>query len=622
MRCLRLSDRQPALTTVGSMTPISFSVLAQHSDVHVFADDPVVRVALPLCAVNLGGRGRVRCQWTAASADDLRRWAEHCCSNSAGPLAMPEGATDHPRAMPDRIRAPDLEPAALVETESSACGRIVSNYKSSRRRTVLRDNLSTATITVPSSNRTRTAITGSTRPAVVGILPGDSSHRGIPATVLAMNRPALRPSPTRQLIFYWSKMGDVEMPLPAEAQAAISCLADLSSELIYLRYHVSYRVLSGQLDSLAWYVPRGPGAAVRPRAAAFFLSVSSAARRRAGHAHRLSRPQAEDFSLTATFVEEMTRHADPVRLSLVDPLRLEDPLSKKINLRFHQFALRHPSDLQIEITAAGVEQIVKSRSVDQFLKEWNADGARPQQAFELDRAFALNLVIEKKSISPAVRGSSVGRIHPGRLDWVYSAEVEQPIIPRFVYRLQIDPRLQIRDVSVQEEGAERLLRLVSPTCDTLILFLNDRQATRTQTVRVDSESASRGGPGNRIAANPFCRGRSRSRADGLVPRRRRRSPPGQPQRFSTAAGQCGQPAGSQGEQLVVRLDASCPNRPIRQVSLCGAAVAARLRRGRNRSASRRGRLANDGRRCVPRGIRPRLGVRHRSASRIGRRAGN
>ena len=45
---------------------------------------------------------------------------------------------------------------------------------------------------------------------------------------------------------------------PAEVQAGVSCLlADVSPALVQLRYHIAYRIQSGQVDSLAWHVPSG-----------------------------------------------------------------------------------------------------------------------------------------------------------------------------------------------------------------------------------------------------------------------------------------------------------------------------------------------------------------------------
>ncbi|HEY2250759.1 MAG TPA: hypothetical protein VGH74_06845, partial [Planctomycetaceae bacterium] len=191
--------------------------------------------------------------------------------------------------------------------------------------------------------------------------------------------------------------------------------------------------------------------------------------------------------LTATFALPIDRQVKPLPLPLLDPLRSENGNEKHISLRFHQFALRQPSDMSVNISPPGTaerDQVLKPRAVKEFLKEWNAGGARPPQAFDLARLFALQLDIENLPAQPGVRGSAEGHFRPGRLDWTYTAEIDRSPVGQFVYRLHVDPRLKIRAVSVQEDGAERLLR-PSLLRETLVLLLND-QATRMQTLRIDA----------------------------------------------------------------------------------------------------------------------------------------
>src|SRR5262249_18974269 len=184
-----------------------------------------------------------------------------------------------------------------------------------------------------------------------------------------------------------------------------------------------------------------------------------------------SRPQMGDFSLAATFALAVDRYQKQLPLPLLDPLQSENTSDRQVSLRFHQFALRQSSDFLVSVAPASGGQL-RVRAVDEFLKEWNAAGARPQQAYELEREFSLNLNLELQPPVPAVRGSSIARFHAGHLDWTYTADVAQPVAPQFVYRMHVDPRLRIRSVSVQEDGAERLLRW-SQLRETVVVFLND-----------------------------------------------------------------------------------------------------------------------------------------------------
>jgi hypothetical protein len=450
-------------------------------EVHVFADGPAIRVTLPVGSLNLGGPD-------ACLVDGLPHPLLAAVDGRSVVLGL-----SGPSPAPDPPPVPQNDADDGPERESRMPTPEISGRRFRTHRVELqlqppseiaRDNLSIATISIPATFRTLAIFSTLVNPAVQGLMASDANRAVQSAAFPSANRQVLRPNPTRQLVFYWSTVSGADRPPVTEAQADVSCLADLSPGFIQLRYHLAYRMQSGQLDSVSWYVPAGHvlQSVQAPQLSTYrFRPLSGGAR---DMLIEFSRPQAEDFSLTATFACECSGPADLIQLPLVDPLRVEDPTRTNLGIRLHQFALRQPSDWQVGIAAAASDQIVKPRSVDQFMKEWNPSGARPQQAVDLNRTFDLNLAIESKSMSPAIRGSSIGRIHSDRVDWNFSAEVEQPVIPRFVYRLQIDPRLQIRNVSVQEDGADRLLRW-SRLRDTLILFLNDR-ATRTQTVRIEA----------------------------------------------------------------------------------------------------------------------------------------
>src|SRR5262249_41079139 len=137
-----------------------------------------------------------------------------------------------------------------------------------------------------------------------------------------------------------------------------------------------------------------------------------------------SRPQTGDFSLAATFAFPVGRNAKQFPLALIDPVGADDARLRQTSLRFHQLAVRQPSDLKVNLSAALAGQApLRPRPVDDFLKEWNAAGARPQQAFDLERNFALNAVFESLPAVPAVRASSIARFHSDHLDWTWTAEV-------------------------------------------------------------------------------------------------------------------------------------------------------------------------------------------------------
>lgn len=450
--------------------------------IHVLSYDRVVPVELPLGIVNLGGKD--------ACLVDGR--PHPIVAGPAGRGLIVELTGAEPRASPPALPEPESAPerdAAIAASRDS----LLDEARAERTFAVElhlypaiesgRSGLLTATVAIPSGCRTRATFSSATAQSLMGIAPGDSSQ---PLSRIAayQGKTVVNPGPANQLVYFWSAGGVPAIPARAEVQVGASCLADVFPSLIEMRLHLSYHVQSGQVDALEWYVPAGYvlEAVQAPQLAGYRFEPANDGGRRM--LIEFARPQSDNFSLAARFALPVDRRDKPFAVPLLDPLRVEDANVRQVGLRFNQIAVRQPTDLRVSVTAARSNPPLKSRPVDEFLKEWNAAGARPQQAFDLERNFDLNFAVESLSGGPVVRSSSVATFHPGRVDWTYTAEVSQPAVAQFLYRLHVDPRLRIRSISVQEDGAERLLRW-SPLRETVVLFLNDR-TNRSQTVRIDA----------------------------------------------------------------------------------------------------------------------------------------
>ncbi len=346
----------------------------------------------------------------------------------------------------------------------------------------------TGTVTIPPGCQNQATLTSSVALPVMGVSPADAGQPEARRVPLTSGKVAVRPGPSNQLVFFWSsnRASSLLPPgeKPADVQAGVSCLADVSPALIQVRLHVAYQVQSGRVDSLAWHVPAG------------YVLETLQGQQLAGHRFEaaengnrrllveFSRPQTGDFSLVAKFAFPINRNEKQNPLPLINPLHADHSPLRQVGLRFHQIALRYATDLRVGISPTLANQPFKPRLVDDFLREWNAADARPQQAFDLEHTFAVNVLVESLPGIPRVSTSSTATFHPGHLDWTFVADVAPAVVPQFLYRIQIDPRLRIRSISVQEDGAERLLRW-SQTRESVVLFLNDK-TTRAQTVRVEA----------------------------------------------------------------------------------------------------------------------------------------
>lgn len=456
--------------------------------IHVFGVDAVVPVSLPLGIVNLGGPD--------ACLVDGKPHPVVVGPAGRGLIVALPGAEPLPAAPP----LPRQEESNERSADSTAGTKTDPSGEPFAVRTCMvelrlypvvdaaRGDLLTATVTIPPGCQNQAALSSAVARSVMGVSPADAGQPAARRVPLTSRKTALRPGPSNQLVYFWSATegSAIKTPVepPAEVLAGISSLADVTGAMVKMQFHVAYQVQAGRVDSLAWHVPAGYvlEALRAPQLAGYRFEDAEEGNRRL--LIEFSRPQTGDFSLVAKFVLPIDRNEKQVLLPLIDPLFVERDPSRQIGLRFHQIALRHPSDLRVGISAAPSNPPLRPRSVDDFLREWNAADARPQQAFDLEHAFAVKLAVDSVPGIPRVTTSSTARFHTGHLDWTFSADIAPAAVPQFLYRIQVDPRLRIRSVSVQEEGAERLLRW-SQAREAVVLFLNDK-TTRPQALKIEA----------------------------------------------------------------------------------------------------------------------------------------
>ncbi|MBS0266208.1 MAG: hypothetical protein JSS02_30035 [Planctomycetes bacterium] len=451
-------------------------------DVHVFATEPIVHVTLPVGNANLGGNDACLVNGQAFPLLNSR--------NGRGVLIGLPGLAPEPAAplppQSENAGANASEPAVPLAFASPIRQQTFHiELKLEPPTEVSSEGLSAAVVSIPETFRTQASFSSSVPELVIGLAAGDVNRKNGPAVWPQTSRQSLTPAPCRQLVYRWGSRAELEAPPVTEAQVEQSCLADFLPGALQLRYHLGYRSKTGRLDAVRWDLP--PGHVLQSIQAPH---VSGYRFRPLANGHRellieFSKPQADEFSITATFVVDFDPQKSPFQLQFMNAGRTTGADRLRIENRLNQVAIRHASDWLITLSEESATlATVKPKSVDQFLKEWNPTGARPQLAFELDQVDQLSVSVAAKQFSPTVRGTSIGRVSAHRLDWTYDAEVEQPAVSRFIYRLQVDPQLRVRNVTVKEAGADRLLRW-SRVRDTLVLFLNDR-ATRTQAIRVEA----------------------------------------------------------------------------------------------------------------------------------------
>lgn len=121
-------------------------------------------------------------------------------------------------------------------------------------------------------------------------------------------------------------------------------------------------------------------------------------------------------------------------------------------------------------------------TADAFIQTWGDTGltVRPQLTFEIragngNPSFRLtNTVVQRR----ALRWNQIGTFRPRRLEWQVQGELETSG-GAWNHTLIVDRRLRIESISVEENGADRLLRwtesrLNNPQHNRIVLFLGER----------------------------------------------------------------------------------------------------------------------------------------------------
>jgi hypothetical protein len=281
-----------------------------------------------------------------------------------------------------------------------------------------------------------------------------------------------------ELRITWAK-GAPAPELPAKVEAAASCLVDVQPTLLQFRYRIACRVVQGKVGSLTWHLPRGIGLRSVTAPGLLHFSLHAAGDDQCQLQLEFGQPHVGDFLVALDFCLPNEGGPDAVNLP---PLRLTGDVAgePEVRLTLHQIGIRGSSEYQIEATSEFGEHL-SSLAIDSFLENWGPETSKPQFAYRLLDPVGLKFGMRSLGASRIVRTNQiVGWIGSRKLNWSQTAVIEVQTAKAFQHRLQVDPRLRITSVSVQEDGANRLLRW-SRMGDQLYLFLRDK-TTGTQTI--------------------------------------------------------------------------------------------------------------------------------------------
>ncbi|MDB5341398.1 MAG: hypothetical protein JWN70_7017, partial [Planctomycetaceae bacterium] len=261
-------------------------------------------------------------------------------------------------------------------------------------------------------------------------------------------------------------------------EARLVVLADVQPAVSQLHYQVSYRVLQGQVSSVSWQLPAGLAVREVSGPEVFDWHLIPAA----GGASRLQvdlrSPVSEGFRVK---VEALLPNEGPPSQLNIPPVLLLTPALDPLRPTVALVAIRTPSEFVPETSPEAGSQIA-STTVDNFINEWGTAGIdqKPQMAFSLLDPAPLKIGLKPLQAQRVVRMTAIGVLGSRRLQWSVNATIEVQTAAAYTHQIEIDPRLTITGVSIQEDAANRLLRWTR-TGNVLHVFLRDK-TTGTQTL--------------------------------------------------------------------------------------------------------------------------------------------
>lgn len=261
-------------------------------------------------------------------------------------------------------------------------------------------------------------------------------------------------------------------------EARLALLADVQPAVSQLNYQVSYRVTQGQVSNVAWQLP--PGLAVRdvsgPEVFDWHL-VPAAGGTSQLHVD-LRSPVSEGFIIK---VKALLPNDGPPSQITILPIQLLNSAKEPLRPATSLAGIRTTSEFQAEAAGDAGEQVAPA-AVDEFVNEWGKTSIelKPQVAYSLLDPVPLKVGLRSLVAQRVVRMNAVGVLGSRRLLWNLNATIEVQTAAAYSHQLEIDPRLNVTSVSIQEDAANRLLRWTR-TGNVLHVFLRDK-TTGTQTL--------------------------------------------------------------------------------------------------------------------------------------------
>ncbi|MAG94858.1 MAG: hypothetical protein CMJ48_14105 [Planctomycetaceae bacterium] len=277
---------------------------------------------------------------------------------------------------------------------------------------------------------------------------------------------------SESLTVSWSSQNALEPVGTSVFGTRVLCSVDPHPTFQEIRVKASFELPEGQrgqLDFVRWRLPER--AIVRKVVAADLSGYTTL--RRSGSAELLiefDRRQTEDFEVAIEFLVPVERKGEEQTFAAPELLhpRIED---------------QEPASILVGITSApGFQTPSLSLAAEdgaivpsqEFAVQWGGESRvrPPGVACRWSGLRPLSFALVPATPKKSVRVTYSGTIRSNQIEWDVTAEVTTTDATSLAHRLQCDSGLQIESVSVQQDGAERLVHQARRE-GQLVLYLDD-----------------------------------------------------------------------------------------------------------------------------------------------------
>ncbi len=261
-----------------------------------------------------------------------------------------------------------------------------------------------------------------------------------------------------------------------DLKADVSCLAELTPIVLRQRYRVRYAVSSGEVNEVAWLLPRGvllrDGEVTSDDLLQWSLEPLADGRQRL--IVEFDRPQTGEFAVDVAGLQPPLGTTEQPRW---EPWIIDAPVSStpgSVSSKTRSFALGISSLPGFKVAPPIELDRTAPLSETAFVKSWGAVALtrQPQITLQLPAPAELTFAITPLVPLRKVRHDLLLKVGRQAFEWELYAEVSTVDSPAFQHDVTLAPHFRADDVSVTEDEAERLVSWTQSE-QRLSLFLRD-----------------------------------------------------------------------------------------------------------------------------------------------------